>query len=128
VNLQLETADEFGSYNTACRGPDAEAVRPLSGGRPPLKGEKLTELRRQIDHQWEVVEEHHLLPTFTFKDFAEALEFVNRLAQVAEEQGHHPVLTFTWRKVTVKPYTHKIDGLSESEFIFAAKVGALAGA
>ncbi len=97
---------------------------PCKGGTPPLKGEELEELRRQIP-EWEVVEEHHLRRAFRFKNFREALGFVNRVGELAEEQGHHPDISFGWGYAEVTVWTHKIDGLTESDFVFAAKVDML---
>ena len=98
---------------------------PCSGGVPALKGQALTKLQAELSDGWEVVDEHHLNRTFKFKDFAEALEFVNRIGALAEDQGHHPTITLTWGKATVKIYTHKIDGLTESDFVLAAKIDQL---
>ena len=86
-----------------------------------MKGEELDGLRRQVP-DWEVVEEHHLRRTFKFKNFREALGFVNRVGELAEEQGHHPDISFGWGYTEVTVFTHKIDGLTESDFVFAAKV------
>lgn len=97
---------------------------PCKGGTPPLKGAELDELRQQL-LEWEVVEEHHLRRVFRFKNFREALEFVNKVGELAEEQGHHPDISFGWGYVGVTVWTHKIDGLTESDFIFAAKVNTL---
>ena len=97
---------------------------PCRGGTPPLKGEELEGLRRQIP-EWEVIDEHHLRRVFRVKNFREALDFVNRVGELAEEQGHHPDICFGWGWVEVTVWTHKIDGLTESDFIFAAKVDAL---
>ena len=97
---------------------------PCKGGTPPLKGQELDELRRQVP-EWEVVEEHHLRRRFRFKNFREALDFVNKVGELAEEQGHHPDISFGWGRVEVTVWTHKIDGLTESDFIFAAKVDTL---
>jgi 4a-hydroxytetrahydrobiopterin dehydratase len=97
---------------------------PCRGGTPPLKGEELDDLRRQIPG-WEVVEEHHLRRRFRFKNFREALNFVNRVGELAEEQGHHPDVGFGWGYAEVTVYTHKIDGLTESDFILAAKISKL---
>lgn len=91
------------------------------GGVPPLKGESLQSLQKQIEG-WSVIEEHHLLKTFKFPDFCTALNFVNRVGEVAEQEGHHPLITFTWGKVEIEIYTHKINGLTESDFILAAKI------
>lgn len=97
---------------------------PCKGGVPPLRGEALEVLKRQVQG-WDVVEEHHLFKIFKFPDFRNALDFVNRVGEVAERAGHHPVITFTWGKVEIKIYTHKINGLTESDFILAAKIDAL---
>ncbi len=97
---------------------------PCKGGTPPLKGEELDELRRQVPG-WEVVEEHHLRRRFRFENFREALRFVNEVGELAEEQGHHPDIGFGWGYAEVTVWTHKIDGLTESDFIFTAKVDAL---
>ncbi len=94
---------------------------PCRGDTPPLKGEELDGLRRQVP-DWEVVEEHHLRRAFKFKNFREALGFVNRVGELAEEQGHHPDISFGWGYAEVTVFTHKIDGLTQSDFVFAAKV------
>lgn len=93
---------------------------PCRGGVPPLKGEALRPLLRQLDG-WEVVNEHHLSKTYPFADFVSALAFVNRVGELAEEQGHHPDIYLSWGRVRLDIWTHKIDGLSESDFILAAK-------
>ena len=94
---------------------------PCRGGTPPLTSEQIQPLLEQISH-WEVVENHHLQKTFKFKDFVTALDFVNRVGTIAEEEGHHPDLYLAWGKVEVKTWTHKINGLSESDFILSAKI------
>jgi 4a-hydroxytetrahydrobiopterin dehydratase len=97
---------------------------PCRGGIPPLKGEELAALERQVD-RWNVIEEHHITKTFTFPDFREALKFVNRVGELAEEQGHHPDISLAWGKVGITTWTHKINGLTESDFILAAKIDQL---
>ncbi len=97
---------------------------PCRGGVPPLQGEELQKLASQVA-DWKVIDEHHITKSYLFPDFKRALEFVNRVGAVAEEEGHHPDLTLTWGKVDVKTYTHKIDGLTESDFILAAKIDEL---
>ena len=97
---------------------------PCRGGVPPLKGAALTELAAQVSG-WAVVEEHHLTKSFKFPNFREALAFLNRVGELAEEQGHHPDLTLVWGRVDVAIWTHKIDGLTESDFILAAKIDRL---
>ena len=94
---------------------------PCRGGVPPLKGLELRRYAEQLSG-WNVVDEHHITKTFLFPDFKQALDFVNRAGAIAEDQGHHPDLLLAWGKVEVKTYTHKIDGLTESDFILAAKI------
>ena len=94
---------------------------PCRGGVPPLAGDELRKYSDQLP-DWEVIDGHHITKTFVFPDFKQALDFVNRAGAVAEEQGHHPDLLLTWGKVEVKTYTHKIDGLTESDFVLAAKI------
>jgi 4a-hydroxytetrahydrobiopterin dehydratase len=93
---------------------------PCRGGVPPLKGNELAALAKQVP-QWQVVNEHHLTRNFTFPDFRQALVFVNRVGTIAEEQGHHPNIMLTWGRAEITIWTHKIDGLTESDFILAAK-------
>jgi 4a-hydroxytetrahydrobiopterin dehydratase len=100
---------------------------PCKGGVPPLKGAELQALHRQLDGDWEVVGEHHLEREYRFPDFREALAFVNRVGEMAEEQNHHPDLLLAWGRVRVTVWTHKIDGLTESDFVFAAKCDRLRG-
>jgi 4a-hydroxytetrahydrobiopterin dehydratase len=95
---------------------------PCRGGVPALKGENLAGYAAQVPG-WSVVDEHHLNRTYTFPDFRTALEFVNRVGAIAEAEGHHPDLCLGWGRVEVKIYTHKVDGLTESDFILAAKIG-----
>lgn len=97
---------------------------PCRGGVPPLTGETLEQLKAQMPG-WQVVDEHHLTKTFAFPDFRTALDFVNRIGAVAEAEGHHPDVYLAWGKVEVKTWTHKIDGLTESDFILAAKIDEL---
>ena len=97
---------------------------PCRGGVPPLKGKELEVLLRNVP-QWTAPNEHHLHREFRFPDFQQALDFVNRVGAVAEEQGHHPDMLLSWGKVAVTLWTHKIDGLTESDFIMAAKIDRL---
>ncbi len=89
-----------------------------------MKGEELRSYTGELP-DWNVVEEHHLRKTFAFPDFRQALAFVNRIGEVAEEEGHHPDLTLVWGRVDVEIYTHKIQGLTPSDFILAAKIDGL---
>lgn len=97
---------------------------PCRGGVPPLKGEALRTLAGQVEG-WNVINEHHLDKTYTFPDFRSALEFTNRVGRLAEEQGHHPDIHLAWGKVQITIWTHKINGLTESDFILAAKIDTL---
>ena len=98
---------------------------PCRGGVPPLKGEELQQLQEQLGGAWQVVEEHHLTREFTFDDFASALELTNRVGMLAEQQGHHPDICLGWGYVRVSIHTHKIDGLTQSDFVLAAKISEL---
>jgi 4a-hydroxytetrahydrobiopterin dehydratase len=94
---------------------------PCKGGVAALKGADLESLKSQVPG-WDVVNEHHLHKLYKFADFKTALDFVNRAGAIAEEQGHHPDILLEWGKVEITVYTHKIDGLTESDFILAAKI------
>ena len=94
---------------------------PCKGGVPPLAGDALSSIQESLGGDWEVVDGHHLLKAYTFDDFAEALDFTNRVGAIAETEGHHPDIYLAWGKVEVKIWTHKIDGLTESDFVLAAK-------
>jgi 4a-hydroxytetrahydrobiopterin dehydratase len=102
-----------------------EKCVPCRGGVPPLKGAELRELQAQLAAGWRVVDEHHLELERTFPDFATALAFVNRVGALAEEEGHHPDIDLAWGKVRITLWTHKIDGLSRSDFVLAAKIDQL---
>jgi 4a-hydroxytetrahydrobiopterin dehydratase len=97
---------------------------PCRGGVPALTGEALETMKAELP-DWQVVDGHHLTRSFTFPDFKTALDFVNRAGEVAEQEGHHPDLLLSWGKADVKTWTHKIDGLTESDFILAAKIDRL---
>jgi 4a-hydroxytetrahydrobiopterin dehydratase len=94
---------------------------PCRGGVPPVQGAELEQLKSQVPG-WQVVNGHHLTKTYTFPDFRTALDFVNKAGAIAETEGHHPDLLLSWGKVEVTTWTHKIDGLTESDFILAAKI------
>ncbi|HWQ32639.1 MAG TPA: 4a-hydroxytetrahydrobiopterin dehydratase [Blastocatellia bacterium] len=102
----------------------AKTCVPCRGGVPPLKGEELAKLHAQLDG-WRVVNEHHLEKDYTFPDFRQALDFTNRVGELAEAQDHHPDIYLAWGKVGIRIWTHKIDGLTESDFILAAKIDEL---
>jgi 4a-hydroxytetrahydrobiopterin dehydratase len=83
--------------------------------------EALDRLSAQLP-DWKVINGHHIQKAFVFPDFKKALEFVNRAGAIAEDEGHHPDLCLSWGKVDVTTYTHKINGLTESDFVLAAKI------
>jgi 4a-hydroxytetrahydrobiopterin dehydratase len=95
---------------------------PCKGGVPPLKGPELDRLAADLSHGWKVVDGHHLEKKFEFPDFQTALDFTVKIGAVAEREGHHPDIYLAWGKVGVTVWTHKIDGLTESDFVLAAKV------
>jgi 4a-hydroxytetrahydrobiopterin dehydratase len=97
---------------------------PCRGGVPPMGGQQIQEFVSQLGG-WEVIEEHHLKKVYGFKNFRETLDFVVRVGELAEEQGHHPDICFGWGKAEVTIWTHKINGLTESDFVLAAKIDRL---
>jgi len=101
---------------------------PCMGGVPPLKGREITALLGMLGNGWNCIKEHHLEKKYEFPDFRQALAFTNRVGELAEDQGHHPDITLAWGKVVLTIWTHKIDGLTESDFIFAAKADQELGA
>jgi 4a-hydroxytetrahydrobiopterin dehydratase len=102
----------------------AKTCVPCKGGVPPLAGKDLEALEEQVP-QWKVMNGHHIMRTFTFPDFRQALAFVNKVGEIAEQQGHHPDILLAWGKAEITTWTHKIDGLTESDFILAAKIDRL---
>ncbi len=101
---------------------------PCRGGVPPLTGDELVRLQAELVGGWQVVNEHHLEKEYRFDDFRLALDFTVRVGEMAEEQGHHPDIFLTWGLVKATIWTHKIDGLTESDFVFAAKADQLVSA
>jgi len=97
---------------------------PCKGGVLPMKGRELEHILKLVP-KWNAVNEHHIVRTYTFPDFKQALDFVNRVGEVAEKQGHHPDILLAWGKAEITLWTHKINGLTESDFIMAAKIDQL---
>ena len=102
-------------------GLSEQTCVPCRGGVPPLTPDESQRLLSQVDG-WSVVDNHHIEKERTFADFKTALNFVNAVGAIAEEQGHHPDIYLAWGRVRVTIWTHKIDGLTESDFILAAKI------
>lgn len=98
---------------------------PCEVGTPRIQGQQLMEMLEKLP-DWQAADEHHLTRTFKFPNFTAALEFVNRVGRVAEEENHHPLIHLTWGRVVIDLWTHKIGGLSENDFILAAKISAVA--
>jgi 4a-hydroxytetrahydrobiopterin dehydratase len=88
---------------------------------PPLGREEIESYLDDLGGDWSVVEDHHLEKEYRFPDFAQALAFTNRVGELAEQVGHHPDIYLAWGKVRLTIWTHKIDGLNEADFVFAAK-------
>ena len=89
-------------------------------------GERLTRLAGELDGGWQVVRDHQLEKEYRFEDFREALAFTNQVGELAEAEGHHPDIYLAWGRVKLVLWTHKIDGLTESDFVLAAKADKLA--
>jgi 4a-hydroxytetrahydrobiopterin dehydratase len=98
---------------------------PCQGGVPALKGPELSRLAGELQGGWQVVAEHHLEKEYKFQNFREALAFTNQVGELAEAQNHHPDIYLAWGQVRLTIWTHKINGLTESDFVLAAKVDKL---
>ena len=98
---------------------------PCRGGVPPVTGSQLIDLHTQLGEDWAVIDEHHLEREFRFDNFKTALDFTVRVGELAEAEGHHPDILLAWGLAKVTIWTHKIDGLTESDFILAAKTDTL---
>ena len=96
--------------------------KPSQGGTPPLKGEVLKKMLNALGGGWQVLDEQKLEKEFKFPDFKTALTFVNRVGEIAEQQNHHPDIYFTWGQARLQIWTHSAKGLTENDFILAAKI------
>lgn len=97
---------------------------PCEGGMPHLMADEIDAFSKEVP-KWEIVNWHELKRRFTFKNFAEALMFVNKVGALAESEGHHPDIFFGWGYVEIHTFTHAVDGLTENDFILAAKIDVL---
>ena len=109
--------------NNSCSLSDRECV-PCKGGVPPLSEEQSGKFLSELEPDWNLVDNHHIERTYKFPNFAEARAFTNRVGDVAEQQGHHPDIELGWGRAKITLCTHKINGLTESDFILAAKADA----
>ncbi len=100
---------------------DRDIQPPLGQDIPPLSGEPLETLSRELDQGWSIIDEHHLERDYTFKNFLDALEFTNKLGELADAADHHPEICLSWGSARVTIWTHSIVGLSEADFVLAAK-------
>lgn len=98
---------------------------PCRGGVPPLTREEIGPYLRDLGNDWRVVDDHHIEKEYRFEDFRQALDFTTRVGELAEQVGHHPDIELAWGRVKLTLWTHKIDGLFETDFIFAAKADRL---
>ena len=101
---------------------------PCQGCIPPLNHEESEKLLEQLSGGWQVIDERHIEKEYKFKNFRQALNFVNKVGELAEAQGHHPDIYLAWGKVKLKIWTHKIDGLHKNDFVLAAKADELLSA
>ena len=98
---------------------------PCQGGMLPL-GQVLTQnLLAELNAGWIINETGHLYKTYEFRDFMEAMDFAHKIAEVAEKESHHPNVTIAWGECSLEIWTHKIFGLTESDFVLAAKIEAI---
>ncbi len=95
---------------------------PCTGEGPALQGHALQMFLNRLENGWSPIHEHHLEKEFEFPDFAQALAFTNRVGALAEAQNHHPEILLSWGRVLITIWTHKLNGLTESDFVLAAKI------
>jgi 4a-hydroxytetrahydrobiopterin dehydratase len=101
--------------------PDQQCV-PCHGDVPPIEGSNVDEYLAELDSRWDVIDDHHLETDVEFDEYEAALDFIVAVTELAEEAGHHPEVCFTYRTVTVRVWTHAIDGLFDNDFILAARI------
>lgn len=98
---------------------------PCQGGVPPLKEKEIAKFLAELKEGWLINNAGHLYKEYKFNNFMDAMDFANKIAELAEREAHHPDLVIAWGIVKVEIWTHKINGLSESDFILAAKIGGI---
>ena len=115
---------ESDSQNNTCMLSDRECV-PCKGNVPPIKGETLQRYQNELAGDWKLIDEQRLEKEYKFKNFRQALDFTVRVGELAERVGHHPDIFLAWGQVKLVIWTHKIQGLSEADFVLAAKADRL---
>ena len=95
---------------------------PCSGGIPPMEKKEIDKYLNNLGNGWKVNSKGHINKEYKFQDFIEAMKFANKIAEIAEKEGHHPDLHISWGSCKVEIWTHKINGLAESDFYLAAKI------
>ncbi|MCP4603680.1 MAG: 4a-hydroxytetrahydrobiopterin dehydratase [Proteobacteria bacterium] len=113
------------STNSTCSLADQKCV-PCEGGVPVLQGKNLNKIFEELGNGWHLVEEHHIEKSYSFKNFLDALNFTNRVGELSEAEGHHPEICLGWGKVKIEIWTHAVGGLTDNDFILAAKIGKIA--
>jgi 4a-hydroxytetrahydrobiopterin dehydratase len=103
----------------------ARELKPPQGDVEPLRGVELRTLFEALGNNWQVIDERHLEKEFKFKNFQGALDFTNKVGELAETVDHHPEICLTWGRAKITIWTHSIGGLSEADFVFAAKADRL---
>jgi 4a-hydroxytetrahydrobiopterin dehydratase len=99
--------------------------KPCEGGMAPLDENEVAEFKKQIQGDWKLTEHHKLSKEFSFVTYKHTIEFVNKVAKLSEEEGHHPVMHVYYGKVIIELWTFAINGLSENDFILASKIDEL---
>ncbi len=98
---------------------------PCQGGIPPLEKQEIEKFKHLVDSNWKVIGEKKLEREFEFSQYLEGIKFTNKIAELAESEGHHPYIHINFKIIKVILFTHKIDGLHENDFLMAAKIDKL---
>ncbi len=99
--------------------------KPCEGGIAPLNSQEIAKYKRHIKDDWEVINDNKISIELMFENYKQVIDFVNKAAALAEEEGHHPVMHVYYGRVVVELWTHAINGLSENDFILASKIDKL---
>lgn len=110
------------TYGDDCMDLHEKKCIPCQGGIPPLTPQEIEPYMEQIHDDWALIADHHIERVFSFNDFKNALEFVNKAGAICEQEDHHADFELSWGRVKIMIWTHKIDGLNEADFILAAKI------